>query len=433
MDFGENEWLQDIREQTKRLADLTGSLVMLSRMEEGQNGNLKVEFPLSDMVEEVCHTFQAPAKIQGICMKTAITPMISIKGDEKAIRSLITILLDNAVKYTNERGRIDVTLGKKKNRIYLSVFNTTEYISKEEMDTYLDDTMGNFVGIGIYMIKNTQYDKIQVLSTIKGSPAEKAGIQAGDLIISADGVEYSADDMTTASNKIKGEEGTKVTIEVLRGAEKLKFELTREKVKVNQVEGKVLSNNIGYIKFTSFDETTAEDFKNQYQELAKKGIQSLIIDLRNNGGGIVDQALEIADYMTPKDSVLLYEVDKNGKETVKKAKEDPIVNMPIVILTNENTASASEILAGALKDLGKAKIVGTTTYGKGVIQQILKLNDGSGLKITIEEYQTPNRNKINKVGIQPDEKVELPSTVNSLLTIKESDDTQLQKAIEMLK
>lgn len=309
----------------------------------------------------------------------------------------------------------------------------TEYISKEEMDTYLDDTMGNFVGIGIYMIKNTQYDKIQVLSTIKGSPAEKAGIQAGDLIISADGVEYSADDMTTASNKIKGEEGTKVTIEVLRGAEKLKFELTREKVKVNQVEGKVLSNNIGYIKFTSFDETTAEDFKNQYQELAKKGIQSLIIDLRNNGGGIVDQALEIADYMTPKDSVLLYEVDKNRKETVKKAKEDPIVNMPIVILTNENTASASEILAGALKDLGKAKIVGTTTYGKGVIQQILKLNDGSGLKITIEEYQTPNRNKINKVGIQPDEKVELPSTVNSLLTIKESDDTQLQKAVEMLK
>lgn len=309
----------------------------------------------------------------------------------------------------------------------------TEYISKEEMDTYLDDTMGNFVGIGIYMIKNTQYDKIQVLSTIKGSPAEKAGIQAGDLIISADGVEYSADDMTTASNKIKGEEGTKVTIEVLRGAEKLKFELTREKVKVNQVEGKVLSNNIGYIKFTSFDETTAEDFKNQYQELAKKGIQSLIIDLRNNGGGIVDQALEIADYMTPKDSVLLYEVDKKGKETVKKAKEDPIVNMPIIILTNKNTASASEILAGALKDLGKAKIVGTTTYGKGVIQQILKLNDGSGLKITIEEYQTPNRNKINKVGIEPDEKVELPSTVNSLLTIKESDDTQLQKAIEMLK
>lgn len=151
------------------------------------------------------------------------------------------------------------------------------------------------------------------------------------------------------------------------------------------------------------------------------------------GGGIVDQALEIADYMTTKDSVLLYEVDKNNKETVRKSKKDPIINMPIVILTNENTASASEILAGALKDLGKAKIVGTKTYGKGVIQQILKISDGSGLKITIEEYQTPNRKKINKVGIEPDEKVELPDSVQSIFNIKESEDTQLQKAIEMLK
>ena len=309
----------------------------------------------------------------------------------------------------------------------------TEYISKDDMDTYLDDTMGNFVGIGIYMIKNTKYDKIQVLSTIKGSPAENAGIQAGDLIVSVDGVEYKADDMTAVSNKIKGEEGTKVTVELLRGSENVRYELTRSKVKVNQVEGKVISDDIGYIKFTSFDETTAEDFKKQYQELAKKNIKSLIIDLRNNGGGIVDKALEIADYIADKDSVLLYEVDKNNKETVRKAKTDPIINMPIVILTNENTASASEILAGALKDLGKAKTVGTTTYGKGVIQQILKLNDGSGLKITIEEYQTPNKNKINKVGIEPDEKVELPDSVESIFTIKESEDTQLQKAIDMLK
>ena len=128
-----------------------------------------------------------------------------------------------------------------------------------------------------------------------------------------------------------------------------------------------------------------------------------------------------------------YEVDKNNNETVRKSENDPIINMPIIILTNENTASASEILAGALKDLGKAKTVGTTTYGKGVIQQILKLSDGSGIKITIEEYQTPNRNKINKVGIEPDEKVELPESVDNILNLKESEDTQLQKAIEMLK
>ena len=309
----------------------------------------------------------------------------------------------------------------------------TEYISADEMEDYLSDTMGNFVGIGIYMVKNTEKGKIQVLAPIKGSPAEKAGIQAGDLILTVDGVDYSADEMTIASNKIKGEEGTTVTIEVLRGTETKKYELKREKVKVNQVEGKVLSNNIGYINFTSFDETTADDFKTKFEELNKQGIKSLIIDLRNNGGGIVDQALQIADYVADKDSVLLYEVDKNNKETVKKAKTDPIINMPIIILTNENTASASEILAGALKDLGKAKTVGTTTYGKGVIQQILKLSDGSGLKVTIEEYQTPNRNKIHKIGIAPDEEVKLPDSVTNVLNVTESEDTQLQKAIEMLK
>lgn len=309
----------------------------------------------------------------------------------------------------------------------------TEYISKEDMKDYLNDTMGNFVGIGIYMVKNTEYNRIQVLSTIKGSPAEKVGIQSGDLILKVDNIEYKADDMTTASNNIKGEEGTKVTVEILRNNQNLKYDITREKVKLNQVEGKVLSNNIGYIGFTSFDESTANDFKAKFEELNKSGIKSLIIDLRNNGGGIVDEALEIADFVTDKDSVLLYEVDKNNNETVKKSKNVPIINMPIIILTNENTASASEILAGALKDLGKAKTVGTTTYGKGVIQQIMRLNDGSGLKVTIEEYQTPNRSKINKIGIKPDENVELPKDIENVLNIEESKDTQLQKAIEMLK
>ncbi len=133
MDFGENEWLQDIQSQTKRLADLTNKLVVLSRMEEGQNSNMRVEFPLSDMLEEVCHTFQAPAKVQEKGLTSTIEPMISMKGDEKAIRGLVTILLDNAVKYTNENGHITVDLGKKKNRIYLSVFNTTEFISKEQI------------------------------------------------------------------------------------------------------------------------------------------------------------------------------------------------------------------------------------------------------------------------------------------------------------
>lgn len=309
----------------------------------------------------------------------------------------------------------------------------TEYISKEEMKDYLEDTMGNFVGIGIYMVKNTEANKVQVLAPIKNSPAEKAGILPGDLIVAVDGVNYTGDDMSVVSSKIKGEEGTTVTVEMLRGTETKTFELKRENIKVNPVEGKVLTNQIGYIEFSSFDEGTAKDFKAKYEELQKQGIKSLIIDLRNNGGGIVDEALEIADYIADKGSVLLYEVDKNNNEEIKKSEHDPIISMPIVILTNENTASSSEILAGALKDLGKAKTCGVKTYGKGVIQQVLTLGDGSGIKITSEKYLTPNKTEINKIGIEPDEKVELPDTVENVLLVEEKEDTQLQKAIEMLK
>ncbi len=309
----------------------------------------------------------------------------------------------------------------------------TEYISKDDMKEYMEDTKGNFVGIGIYMVKDEKTNKIKILSPIKDSPAQKAGIQPGDLILSVDGEEYTGDDLTVISTKIKGEAGSTVKLQVLRDNQKIDFEIKRENIVVNPVEGEVLSDNIGYIEFSSFDENTAEEFKTKFEELKSKGITSLIIDLRNNGGGIVDQALKIADYIADKGSTLLYEVDKNNKEDVEKSENDPIINMPIIILTNGNTASSSEILSGALKDLGKAKIVGTKTYGKGVIQQILTLPDGSGLKITTEKYLTPNRTEINKIGIEPDEKVELSSDIKNVLNIDKNQDTQLQKAIEMLK
>lgn len=309
----------------------------------------------------------------------------------------------------------------------------TEYISKEEMEEYMQDTLGNYVGIGIYMTTNTKNGHIVVLATMKGSPAENAGLKPGDEIIRVDGEDCTTKNSTEVSNKIKGEEGTTVKLEILRDNQTLTFEVKRENIKVNPVEGKVVNDNIGYIKFTSFDETTAEDFKTTYEQLASQNIQSLIIDLRNNGGGLVDQAVDIADYFLEKGQVVIYEVDKNGNEEAEMSENDPIINIPVVILTNENTASASEILAGSLKDYGKATIVGTTTYGKGVIQQILSFKDGSGLKITTEEYQTPNHNKINKIGIEPDEVVELPDTVENELDVPEDQDTQLQKAIEILK
>ena len=309
----------------------------------------------------------------------------------------------------------------------------TEYIPKDEMEDYTINLMGNYVGIGIYMAANTENNTIQVIMPIKGSPAEEAGILPGDIITSINGIEYKGENIDVAAEFIKGEEGSVVTIGILRGQEVKTLDITRRKVITNPVESEKLENDIGYIQITSFDEDTGESFKTKFVELQNQGIKSLIIDLRNNGGGLVDAALEIADCIVPKGKELLITVDKDQNEDIEKAEQDILIDMPVVVLVNENSASASEILAGALKDLNEATIVGTTTYGKGVIQQFLTLRDGSGLKVTTHEYYTPNRNKINGIGIEPNEVVELPETVESSLYVEDDEDTQLQRAIDILK
>ena len=309
----------------------------------------------------------------------------------------------------------------------------TEYVPKAKMEEYKTNITGNYVGIGIYMAANTEKNTIEILMPIKGSPAEEAGILAGDTIVSVDGIKYTGEDIDIAADRIKGEQGSKVKLEILRKQELKTFEIMRRKVVTNPVESRKLENNIGYIQITSFDEDTANGFRTEYENLKNQGIASLIIDLRNNGGGLVDATLEIADYIVPKGKELLITVDKEQKEEIEKAEQDVLIDMPIVVLINENSASASEILAGALKDLDEATIVGTKSYGKGVIQQFITLRNGSGLKITTHEYYTPNRNKINGVGIQPDEIVKLPESVISPLYVTEDKDTQLQKAIEILK
>ena len=310
----------------------------------------------------------------------------------------------------------------------------TEYYTKEEMDSFEEDTLGNFTGIGIYMVKDTENNVIKVLTPIDGTPAYNAGIQPGDIISKVDGIEYTGEQMTEAANKIKGEAGTTVKLGIIRGTENLELEIKRENIKINHVESKTLDNNIGYLKLSTFDEGCADEFKQKYDELnANKNIKALVVDLRNNGGGLVEEALNIADYFTDKDSKLLITVDKKEKEEIRKAKQSKYINVPVIVLINENTASASEILAGALRDNGIAKIVGTKSYGKGVIQEVLTLQDGTGIKITTNEYFTPNKTKINKVGIEPDETVNLPETVKNVLTVEEKDDTQLQKAEEILK
>lgn len=309
----------------------------------------------------------------------------------------------------------------------------TEYFTKEEMDEFKTETEGSYVGIGIYMFQNIKNNTVVILTPIENSPAEKAGILPGDIIKKVDDVEYTGEDFEKIATYIKGKEGTIVKLEIERDGKKLTFEVERKNIDLYPIKSEVLEENIGYINISSFDEDCAKEFKDVYTELSKSNIKSLIIDLRNNGGGIVEETLEIADYILEKDDVVLITKDKRGKEKIEKSTKKPIINVPIVILTNENTASSSEILTVALKEHGKATVIGEKTYGKGVIQELITLTDGSGIKITTEEYYTPNRNKINEVGITPDKEVSLPETVTSSFNVERKYDTQLQEAINTLK
>ena len=326
----------------------------------------------------------------------------------------------------------------------------TEYIPAEEMEEYTENIVGNFVGIGIYMIADENSGRVVVYYPIPESPAEAAGIKAGDIIISVNGTEYTSEDFDTIADFIKGEEETVVKLEIERNGERQTFDIARQRINTNPItiemldsntttnnetsnnNIEVLNGNIGYLKLPSFDEDTATDFEDKVKELESKGAKSLIIDLRNNGGGIVDEATDIADMLLDKDKVIISTVDHKDKKEETLSKKDKIFNMKIVVLVNENSASASEILACSLKDNERAKIVGTKTFGKGIIQTLLSLSDGSGLKITTEEYYTPKGETIHEVGITPDEEVELPDSVTNIYGIKKEEDSQLKKAIEML-
>ncbi len=348
------------------------------------------------------------------------------KGDTTGLGATLTSfkeLLDK--KYLYEINEDEMMESAIKGYVNALGDEYTEYFTPAEMQSFTAYTTGNYVGIGVYIEADTTDNVIRVISTIKNGSAEKAGLQPKDIISKVNGVSYDATELSKIANDIKGEEGTTVELEIIRDGRTINYSLVRVNIELYPIEAKVLEDDIGYIELATFDEECSKRFKNAYEELKEKNIKSLIIDLRDNGGGIVDEALQIADYILDKDSTMMITVDKNNNEEVEKSSNDPIIDIPVILLVNNETASASEILAGALQDYKKATIVGEKTYGKGVIQELYTLNDGSGLKITIKEYYTPNKNEINKVGITPDYEVSYDE--------KADKDEQLQKAIELLK
>lgn len=296
------------------------------------------------------------------------------------------------------------------------------YLTEQEYNDIMISTTGEYQGIGVTIAPDDN-GLINVVSPIDGSPAEKAGIKTGDKIVSVGGKTYDGSSIDQAVAAMRGKPGTKVDIIVLRGEEELDFSITRANIVMQSVRSEMLENNIGYIRISSFEEKTAEDFKQQLRDMEIKRVKGLVIDLRDNGGGLVESSVQIADMLLA-EGVVTYTEDRKGEKEYYKAKAGK-TELPYVILVNGGTASASEILTAAVKDHKGGKIVGTNTYGKGIIQSIEQLSNGDAVKLTIMQYFSPNGSVIHKVGIKPDVEVEALAA--------DTTDKQLEKAVELLK
>lgn len=300
------------------------------------------------------------------------------------------------------------------------------YYTKDEYDALKEETSGSYCGIGALVSQNADTGVITAINVFKGSPAEKAGMKNGDIIFKVEDKEVTGEDLNNVVAKMKGEKDTKVKINVYRTSEKeyIDLEVTRDKVDVPTVEHKMLdkSKGIGYIQITQFEEVTYDQFKEALDDLKKRGMKSVIFDLRNNPGGLYDTVCEMLDDLLP-EGTLVYTKDKDGNKQEKKSDAN-FLDMPMVVLQNENSASASEIFAGAIQDFGAGKIVGTQSFGKGIVQSIIPLSDGSAVKLTVEKYYTPKGVNIHGKGITPDVKVEISKDGKK--------DNQLQKAIEVI-
>ena len=307
------------------------------------------------------------------------------------------------------------------------------YMNVEEKQSYNESLEGAYVGIGVLTTFNSDWQAV-IAQVYNNAPAQKAGLQKGDIFVAVDGQKIntmSSKDLSEVTGKIRGEAGTSVEITIERNGQEMSFTVQREEVHITYVTSRMLANNIGYIKIDEFSGSALEEYQQAVAQLQEQGMQAMILDLRDNPGGFVDYAVEIADELLPKATIISVR-DKNGNEK-QYTSDSKSMDFPMAVLVNQNSASASEILTVALKENQRAAIIGEKTYGKGIIQSHFNLSWGGYLKLTTASYYSPNGNAIHEVGVMPDIEVFLPQEIQndpSLLT--DETDTQLQKAIEIL-
>lgn len=303
------------------------------------------------------------------------------------------------------------------------------YYDEEETQQMTEMATGEFAGIGVLISQDKNTGVLQAVQVYEDSPAAKAGIQDGDIFYKVDGEDISGQDMSVVVEKIKGEVGTTVQLTMLRGEtlQEKEFTVEREMIEQQTVQGEMKEESVGYIRITEFASVTYEQYKEALETLESQGMERLIVDLRNNPGGNLKTVCEILDLMLP-EGLIVYTEDKNGDREEYTSDEEQLFDGPLVVMMNGNSASASEIFAGAVQDYGTGQIVGTQSYGKGLVQQMFDLQDGTSVKLTIAEYFTPKGRNINGTGITPDVEVEYEYDEQN-----PDRDNQLEKAIETVK
>ena len=309
------------------------------------------------------------------------------------------------------------------------------YYTAKEMEAINQDTTAQYSGIGAVMTIDAEHQMAMVVKTYEGSPSAEAGMIAGDLITEVNGENVATMDLSSIVTKIKGEEGTPVTITVYRESiEDYKtFEMKRRKVEIPSVAGEMLDGDTGYIMIESWDMLTASQFVETFNELGEQGMQQLVVDVRNNPGGLVQAACDVLDLFVEDGDNLVYTVDKNGEEKDYIADDKIDLDIPLVVLTNANSASASEIFAGGIRDYKAGTLVGEKTFGKGIVQNIINIGDGEAIKMTVAEYYLPSGVCIHGEGVEPDVEEVLDEKLLEQTTITHEEDNQLQRALEVLK
>ena len=419
----------------------SGCALMLRNMVQGQQKEAEPLVEIGWKVEDTTVSEKENSSGMAGSKKDSANPTAApgpSKADEELMSDYFISKMELLMQVIDQYYMNDISVEDMRTGAYKGLLEGlgdpyTCYYTEEEFDALMESTSGTYYGIGAVVQQNLKTMYITIVKPYVTGPAYKAGMLPGDIIYMVDGVDVTGMDINNVVAMMKGPEGTEVKVTVVRegAADPIELTITRAKIEIETIEYEMLENKIGYILISGFEEPTPKQFKEAIKDLKKQGMRGLVLDLRDNGGGLLDAVVEMLDYILP-EGMIVYTEDKYGNREEYKGTNKDVLELPMTVLVNGNSASASEIFAAAMQDYKAATLIGTTTFGKGIVQTILPLTDGTAVKITISRYFTPNGVCIHGEGVTPDIEVELNDELRQMVVIPKDQDNQLAVAVKQL-